>query len=60
MKELIERSNNAISESVNLIEKELEYCPQKLIGFTMYPERITGLLTTLATIAFGIVSSKFV
>jgi predicted HTH domain antitoxin len=59
MKELIQGGYDTINEAVDLIEKELEYTPQELLGFAMYPDRVTGLLTTLATIAFGLLSSKF-
>ena len=59
MKELIQGAHDTINEAVDLIEKELEYSPQELLGFAMYPDRVTGLLTTLATIAFGLLTSKF-
>ena len=56
---MIQKAHDTINEAVDLIEKELEYSPQELLGFAMYPDRVKWFLSTLATIAFGMLTSKF-
>ena len=58
MKEVIERAYDTINEGIDLLEKELEYRPQKLLGFTMFPERLTGMISTALTIGFGLITSS--
>ena len=41
-----------VDDIIDLLEKELEHKPQKLLGVTMYPSRLTGLLTTVILFAF--------
>ena len=37
---------DSINEGIDLLEKEMNYNPIMLLGIRMYPERITGFLTT--------------
>jgi hypothetical protein len=58
MIELAQQAFDAINEGIDLLEKELEYRPQALLGVAMYPDRITGLLSAAAMFAFTYVSSS--
>ena len=58
MLEMAGAAMDTVNEAIDLLEKELEHRPQKLLGITMYPDQITGLLTTGVLFAFTTLSSK--
>lgn len=52
MLEMAGEAYDGINEAIELLEKELEHTPQKLLGLAMYPDRITGILSAGAMFAF--------
>ena len=58
MLEMAGAAMDTCNEAIDLLEKELDHRPQQLLGLTMYPERITGLLTTGFLFGFTTLSSK--
>jgi hypothetical protein len=58
MMAIVEKAYAGITEAIDEIEKDLDYRPQKLLGFTMYPDRIYTFVTTTATIGFTLIQGK--
>ena len=57
--ELVERSVDVIEYSIEEIEQELTYKPMKFLGLiALYPDTLTSILTTVATLGFAIVQSS--
>lgn len=52
MIEMAGAAYEAINEGIDLLEKELEFTPQELLGLAMYPDRITGIISAAAAFAF--------
>ena len=58
MLEMAATAMDTVNEAIDLLEKELDHRPQQLLGITMYPERITGLITTGMLFAFTTLTSN--
>ena len=54
MKEEAQTVYDALSEAVDVIEKDLTFNPREFLGIVLYPESIYGWVTTLITVGFGI------
>ena len=58
MEELVYEMNDALSEAIDELEKDLEFNPKKFLGIELYPERLWSALTFVATISFGLLQQK--
>jgi hypothetical protein len=55
---MAQEAYEGIAEAIDELEKDMDYRPKKLLGFEMYPGRIYSLITTIATLSFGILQSR--
>ena len=56
---LAQEAFDTINEGIDLLEKELTYQPQQLLGVAMYPDRITGLISAAVFYAVALASKYF-
>ena len=50
---------DALTEAIDEIEKDVTYNPREFLGQALWPDSIYSLVTTLATLGFGLFSSNF-
>ena len=54
MQEEAQITYDALTEAVDVIEKDITYNPREFLGVVLYPDSIYGWVTTLLTVGFGI------
>ena len=50
---------DALTEAVDVIEKDITFNPREFLGMELWPDSIYGWATTLVTIGFGIFQAEF-
>ena len=59
MEEEAQKVYDALTEAVDVIEKDITFDPREFLGMALYPDSIYGWATTLLVAGFGIFQGEF-